>query len=369
MPDRMNIPQQMLEGIRRFAMQIGHWRVVLNITTHLAQAAVDQWRFDGAIFDGDKHWLEFIEPLGVPMINVGRLGSRSKALHVTIDDAQVGRLAAEHLLQRRYAHFGFAGHGDIDFSIEREEAFRKAASGEGRTLSVYHQPMEQFPQARERALEVWLSRLPKPVAVFACNDTLASRTLAACHAAGLNVPADVALLGVDNQQLVCELARPALSSILYPGVEIGMTAGKLLEKCMQGQRVPQRECRIPSAGVVARTSTDVFQYGDEEVGEAMRFIREHAHEPIDVVDVLAAVPVSRSVLERRFRRVLGSTPLREIQIAHVNLAKSLLKQTSLSTSAIAERCGCRYGSHLSQLFKKLTGMSPSDYRNSLDIAG
>jgi LacI family transcriptional regulator len=211
-------------------------------------------------------------------------------------------------------------------------------------------------------MEKWLALLPKPLGLFLSNDALVHQSLLACQNIGLAVPSDVAILGVDNLEIECDLVRPSLSSIIHPSQQIGQAAAKLIDQLMQGKKPHQRTYLIPSPGIASRTSTDVYQYGDQDVGDAMRFIREQAHQPITVQEILAKVPISRSRLERRFQEILGTTPLRQIQIAHIDRAKILLTHTDLPLSTIAERCGMRYSSQLSQLFKKITGMTPKTYR-------
>ena len=186
--------------------------------------------------------------------------------------------------------------------------------------------------------------------------------LDACRSAGLAVPSDVAVIGVDNDALLCDLASPPLTSVIPNAHRAGYEAAALLEKLMAGRKVPATAHLIPPLGVAARQSTDVLAVDDRDVARAVQFIREHACEGINVSDLLRTVPLSRRVLEQRFQKLLGRTPREEI--LHVRLARvrQLLGETDLPLYLIAERTGFEHVEYLSVVFKRETGQTPSEYR-------
>lgn len=211
-------------------------------------------------------------------------------------------------------------------------------------------------------LRRWLSALPKPVGLFAGNDLCGSQLSEACHEAGLRIPEDVALVGVDNDDLFCELTRPSLSSVAIPAERIGYEAASLLDRRLEGVKPPRKPLLFPPLGVVARQSSDLVASDEPEVTAALRFIRNHSHTPISVSDVLREIAVSRSGLERQFRQVLRRGVGDEIRRAHLERAKSLLAGTDLSVAVVAKQSGYSGIKHLCTVFRQATGLTPTAYR-------
>lgn len=221
-------------------------------------------------------------------------------------DAAIARLAAEHLLERGFRHFAFCGDARFNWSRWREGHFRARIEAAGHALHRHEPPAgARDPAAETVALRRWLLELPKPVGILAAYDIRGQRVLDACRGAGLAIPDEVAVLGVDNDELLCELASPPLSSVMPNTLRTGYEAAALLDRMMRGEAVRPVAHLIPPVGLVARQPTDVLALEDRAVAQAVRFIREHACEGINVGDVLQGVTLSRRVLEQRFRRLLG----------------------------------------------------------------
>jgi LacI family transcriptional regulator len=199
---------------------------------------------------------------------------------------------------------------------------------------------------------------------MACYDIRGQQVLDACRAAGWAVPGEVAVIGVDNDELLCDLASPPLSSVIPNAHRAGYEAAALLDRMMAGKRIAATARLIAPLGVAARQSTDVLAVDDREVARAVQFIREHASEGINVSDILQAVPLSRRVLEQRFQRLLGRTPRQEILQVRLNRVRQLLTETKLSLYQIAERTGFEHVEYLSVVFKRETGLTPSRYRSN-----
>jgi LacI family transcriptional regulator len=181
---------------------------------------------------------------------------------------------------------------------------------------------------------------------------------------GVAVPDEVAVLGVDNDEVLCDLADPPLSSIIPDTRRIGYEAASCLDRMMRGEPSPGPATVIPPLGVVTRRSTDVLAVEDRTLSRAARFIREHACEGIAVEDVLAAIPLSRSVFERRFLKVFGRTPKAEIVRMQLQRVMQLLAETDLPLKQIADRAGFEHAEYMSAAFKKRTGLTPGQYRRS-----
>jgi LacI family transcriptional regulator len=202
---------------------------------------------------------------------------------------------------------------------------------------------------------------------MACNDIRGQQVLTACRAIGVAVPDEVAVLGVDNDEVLCDLADPPLSSIIPDTHRIGYEAASRLERMMNGEPSREPTTVIPPLGVVTRRSTDVLAVDDRALSSAARFIREHACERITVTDVLAGIPLSRSVFERRFLKVFGRTPKAEILRTQLDRVMQLLAETDLPLKQVASRTGFEYPEYMSTAFKKRTGLTPGQYRRSAQV--
>ncbi len=282
---------------------------------------------------------------------------------VETDDAAIARLAAQHLLERGFKQFGYCGDVRFRWSQQRGETFRRLIREAGHPCHDFVEP--DRPTDEIAALARWLQGLPKPAGVFTCYDIRGQQVLDACRVAGLAVPEEVAVLGVDNDELLCELAFPPLTSVMLNARGAGYEAAALLARLMRGVRVPPVETRIAPLGICPRQSTDVLAVGDPHVAWALRFIREHACDPVDVGDVLRAVPLSRSILEKRFRQMLNRTVHDEIIAVRLIRARQLLSETDLSLAEIATRTGFEHPEYFSVVFKRETGTPPRDFRRNL----
>jgi LacI family transcriptional regulator len=284
------------------------------------------------------------------------------------DAGEVARLATEHLLERHFRHFAYVGLDERGWSHRREVTFRARVNEAGFPVHVYPQPSR--PQQRdwenERELIAdWLRRLPTPLGLFACNDDRGRQVLEACRLSNLRVPGDVAVLGVDNDEVFCDLADPPLSSVALNAEKGGYRAAELLDKMMQGGNCHQRHLVVEALGVVARRSTDVIAVEDDDVATALQYIRRKQGCGISVAQVADEVAVSRRSLERRFRETIGRTILDEIQLARLERAKRLLLETKYPVSKIAQLAGFGSTGYFVQFFHHRVGKTPRKFRVEL----
>jgi LacI family transcriptional regulator len=209
------------------------------------------------------------------------------------------------------------------------------------------------------------------VGVFTCNDVWGVQISEACRGARLNVPEDVAIVGVDNDDLLCELSRPSLSSVAVPSEEVGYRAAEMLDGLLRGKPPARRPVLLPPRGVVARQSSDVLAIEDPEVAAAVRFIRGARSggtpRPLATSDVMESVAVCRRTLERRFRQCLSRGIGDEIRRVRLDRAKRLLCDTDLPMSAVAEASGFADGKHLSVSFRRALDLTPSAYRRQFRV--
>ena len=359
----------------------GYGRSVLHGVMHFAQFAANDWEFamppmyrlsrkgrlDPRQLDGviamlhDERSAKPFRQARVPVVNTARTLSldrlRSARLHSVLpDDEGVGRMAYRYFRERGFTNFAFCGHPTGDWSLARQHAFARAAQAEGFTCDVAVHA-DEVPAK-------WVASLPRPVALLAANDRYSWWAVDACRIAGRRIPDDVAILGVDNDELTVAMARPALSSIELPGFRIGEEAAALLGALMGGANVPPVPRLLAPESVISRASTDVLAMDDEAVVQALRFIRANSAKPVTVDDVLDAVPLGRRSLERRFRKALGRSLLDEIRQVHIDRAKRLLRDTTLEMPRVARESGFASAVRFSTVFHQVVGMSPTAFRRA-----
>ena len=302
------------------------------------------------------------------MVNVSSELTGDLFKSVTCDNVAIGRMAAQFFLERGFRHFGFLGLPNYQASAERFDSFSQLLLEKG--FSVHVPPALAGANLRAyhdweaylKILVTWVSSLPRPVALFGFSDLRASDLLQACFRAGIQVPGEAAVLGVDNDPLICEISYPPLASI-DPGFQhIGFSAAELLDQIMQGREVSPEPIRQSPVGIHVRLSADLVAVSDPQVARAVRFIRDHIGSPFQVKDILSEAPMARRTLEQRFRRALGRSIHEEIQRARIEHAKTLLENSNLPLDEIALRSGFKYQAHLSTIFKKHTGQPPGTYR-------
>ncbi|MBM3847427.1 MAG: DNA-binding transcriptional regulator [Verrucomicrobia bacterium] len=330
------------------------------------------WHGDGVIARvEDLRLLRTITKLGVPAVDVRGRFQLDMPL-VETDDQEVTRLAVEHLTSRGFRQFAFCGFPGANYSNKRSRWFAELIRQAGFQVQTYVPPRrlctagsygyEHIGSIYERDIARWIEALPKPIGMMACNDVRGQQVLNACRSLGVPVPDDVAVIGVDNDQLVCDLAEPPLTSVIPNTERIGYTAAEVLERMMAGRPAPAETIYIPPLGVATRRSTDVLAIEDRPIAAAVRYIREHACEGIKVTDLVRAVPMSRRLLERRFTSAVGRTPKAEIVRTQLQRAKDLLAATDFKLAVIAEKTGFKHTEHLCVVFKREVGLTPGAYR-------
>jgi LacI family transcriptional regulator len=284
---------------------------------------------------------------------------------VSIDNGAVARLAAAHLRQKHLRHFAYCGDHRHLWSQLRGRAFARVLREGGFACAEFPPPSRGGDNWDQEigAIASWLLTLPKPVGLFACYDARAHQVIEACHRAKLAVPEEVAVLGVDDDEVICEMSDPPLSSVLPNARRTGYEAAEILSRLMSGrkrQRAVTRE--IEPVRVVERRSTDAVAVTDKHVAAALRYIRDHSHHGIRVKEVLGAVPVSRTLLERKFIHQLGESPHRLIKRQQIERVRQLLVESDLPIARIADMAGFESPSYLSAAFRRETGESPRIHR-------
>jgi LacI family transcriptional regulator len=366
-----------LLGIARYSRLHGPWS--FHITPGDYKQVVPkmkQWGGTGIIARiADDRTAQAVIAANVPTIAIGLTDEQmqsdnplAKFSEISSDPVEVARLAAEHLLERRFNCFAYVGSDDRGWSQRREKAFQQHLAAHGFEPYVYPIPKRAQDRVWEREQDLlarWIGKLPTPIGLFACDDDRGREVLEACKLAGVNVPEDVAVVGVDNDEVFCELADPPLSSIALNAETAGYRAAALLDLMMRGRVKKRQRIIVEALGVIRRRSTDILAVEDEDVASALQFIRRQQGRDVSVDRVAEEVALSRRSLEKRFRDTIGRTILEEIQLTRLERAKRLLRETTYPISKVSEIAGFGSTGYFIQFFQKHVGKTPRKYRVDL----
>ena len=369
----------LLRGIADYALERTDWRLELVEPERLVRPSYLA-QFDGLIVRVmDDRTAAALVQSGKPVVDTyGRI-DRNPLESIRLDDAILAKMAYDCFAEHHYRSFAYCGFDGLRFSEARGEAFREQVEGNGGVCSLFRAPErmrigdtffrdEKTDVPDARALRTWLKSLPKPTAVFCCNDLRAVQVLKVCADCGLNVPADLAVLGADNDVLLCTFANPSLSSIETDPFALGRTAAEMLDRQMQGK--PSR--RKASAGfapvlhcpkrVVERSSTDTYPFRIPWLVDAVRYIRRNVADGVTADDVVRMVGYSHPKVNQAFTQELGHSIKKEILHQRIRLACAMLRNTDLPSSAVAVRCGYRSPQYFSHCFIGEFGMTPELWR-------
>lgn len=294
-----------------------------------------------------------------------KIPSLDSCVSARSDFRETGRMGAEYLLNRGFRHFAYCGFKGMRWANERGKSFAERIAEAG--LVTYHydklpkQP-NKLSKSENSLLADWLKSLPKPIGLMACNDERAKQVVEVCQAEDIYVPDEIAVLGVDDDDLICGLVNPPLSSIALSAGKSGYEAAEILGKLMSGKRIGGYEIVIRPTHVVTRQSTEILAIEDREVAEAIRFIRLNAESLIQVDDVVNKVAISRTSLSERFLRRIGRSIHKEIKRVRIERIVKYLIESDLSILQIARKMGYDDVDHISRYFKKEKEITPQAYR-------
>ncbi|NNJ24277.1 xylose operon transcription regulator XylR [Alienimonas chondri] len=358
-----------LDGITQWQREHEAWSVYLPEQERGAPPPgwFAEWDGDGVIARVETDAIaQVLAGAGVPVVDVSAGRLLPGAPCVETDNPAIAEAAFEHLAERGFQSFGYCGDPRFRWSNERRDRFVELAAEAGFPCrafdtSVLGEADRSWTEERRR-LRDWVRDLPRPAGVFACYDIRAQQVLDVCRGLDIAVPEEIAVLGADNDRLLCDLTSPPLSSVICDARRIGYEAAAMLARKMAGEAVPPDAVFVGPVGVETRQSTDTLAIEDPDVAAAVRFIRERAATGINVKDVLRTVPLSRRVLEDRFQSLLGRTPHEEIARVRLARVKRLLLGTDLPIAEIAYRTGFGSAAYLSAAFRKSVGVSPRAFR-------
>lgn len=369
-----------LRGIAAFARTAGNWSIYHQEQLLAADTPtwLRRWSVDGVLARVDCEALgRRLTRKRLPAVDLMGRYALPSVPAVESDDRAVVRMAVEHLRDRGFRHLAFCGFAGAAYSQRRQRFFIEMLAAHAATGHVFEErpspgasamtttQIESAGLADDRHLTAWLRGLPKPIGIVACNDLRGLHVLNVCRQRGIAVPDDVAVIGVDNDEVLCELASPRLTSVEQDTEQIGYRASALLQRLMERQREIALPQPVAPLRIIARASTDVYALDDRVVAAAMRFIRQHASDGIDVADVVRHVRTSRTSLERRMHEHLGRTPLAEINRVRLERVKQLLAETDFTLPEVARLSGFAYSEYMIAFFRRHTNQTPGAYRRLL----
>jgi LacI family transcriptional regulator len=362
--------REILMGIGNYARVHGPWSI------YAAERGQDDpdpawlahWDGDGIITRSlNLNLCRRAKERGIPVVSLRHLLEKPYFPSLFPDQAAIAKRVAHHFFERGLSHFGYLPvKGRKGWELLRRKAFSQLVQERGSLAVrlVSTEPGINW-EKEEKALVTWVKKLPKPIGIMANHDVQGILLLDACRRADIRVPHEVAVVSVDNDSVLCQIAATPLSSLDQNVQNLGYEAAAMLDRMMQGKKVAVRNYFIEPGDVVTRQSSDVLMVDDPRLVRAIRFVRESKGRGINVTDVARAAGMSRRSLEKKFVEVLGHTPLHEIQEVRYRQVKQLLLETNYTLPQIADMAGLQYHEYLVRFFKKRSGMTPGEFRRKI----
>jgi LacI family transcriptional regulator len=364
--------REFLQGISRYADVRGPWLFHFGQADPFyrtddyelkenSAAWLPKWNPNGIITCNPSLTQKFTEA-GIPTIFVTDPANESIQLpRVILEHKEISEMAAKEFLTRGYTNIGYCGFDEYIWSQKRKASFVEYLSKSKSEVHCYSSKTKNWDQEK-KSLSKWLKQLPKPIGIFACNDDRGRDIIEVCKAENIEIPLEVAVLGVDNDYMVCNYCTPPLSSIKLDAGMAGYKAAELLDKMMMGHSVNEQTIVIHPLEIENRQSTDILSICDNDVNEAIKYIREHCYENIRVDDVANAIAVPKRKLMEKFRNIVGRTISDEIKRSCAEKISKMLIDTELSVQQIAVKFGYDGLNHIARFFKQQTGFTPTEYR-------
>lgn len=370
---------QFIKGFSRYANIYGPWQIYSLPPLYLTQSAIHlsrqtyiNWfaqikKIDiDAVVLRDMYSHDDFRKMGIPILVFREIVKKvPKAHSISTDSRKISSLASEYFLARGYKNFIFCGFSGIPWSEERNKYFIREIEKEG--LKAHSFNFSEYKKTiyfdkELNKLSKLIKSLPKPLAIFSCNDDCSQKVLEACRNVNLRIPEDAAILGVDNDELICNLANPTLSSIVLNFEKAGFETAEILDLALNRKLKKFRRLIVEPTEVVTRASTDIIAIESSDVKKAIKFIRTHGDENITVTDVVSATSVSRRVLEKLFAKELNKSIHSLIKQTRVFMICKMLTETNMTIKEVAHKLNFTNTNHISRYFKSEKSITLTDYR-------
>ncbi len=364
----------LLKGVSRYSQEFGPW-IFCRMPTYYRETMgwqgifkwAKEWKADGIIgqFYTNSN-LGALMDQGISIVAQDFKERQENVPNLTGDYLRAGKMGAEYFLRKGFEHFAFYGFKNIVWSRERAQGYEERLMREGYQVHYFEQ--KRVAKTRElwyykpSALSKWLKSLPKPIALMACDDNQGMHITEACRLANLRIPEEVAVLGVDNDEIICNLSDPPLSSIGLDTVKGGYEAARLLHKMIKSKNEIRYDVVVEPTQIVTRNSTDIYATNDDLVGLALKFIHNNIEKNLKVEDVLVQVPLSRRSLEKRFVKVTGLPVYEYIFNLRIEKFTEKLLDTDQTIFEIAMDLGLNDSKNIARQFRQIKGCTPTEYR-------
>ena len=363
-----------IKGISRYSALHGRWSFYYQPPRYLTKrrglnlSEFREWKPDGIICS--MNHAEDLEKLGVPMVGYDPGNYEGPIPCITSDDAMIGRLAAQHLIDQGHRHFAFSGYGELNWSETRKTSFCGRVVEEGYPAeAIATMPARKSLTnwaKEEKLVRDWLRQLPIPVGIFCANDDRAASITDVSRVLGFSIPNDISIIGADNDEIICEVTNPPLSSVRILSEQAGYDAAALLGRLIRGEEARASQRLVaPAAGVIARQSTNLLMIQNRSVKKALQYISDKVNEPISVAEVVQYAGLSHRALNDSFHAELGVSIGGYVTKARIDYISRLLIETDLQIQEIAHAVGYEDDRHFSRYFKRSTGQTPRAYRRQL----
>lgn len=365
--------KELLKGISRYSKEHGPWvfcRMPLFQRETKGMEGIFEWAKEwgadgiiGQIYNDPK--VTLFKEAGIPIIAQDFIERFKGIPNITGDHKEAGRLGAEYFLKKGFKNFAFYGFRNIVWSRERAEGFEERIKEAGYEVHFFEKDKLDSGNIwyyKPSPLSQWLKSLPKPIALMACDDNQGQHVTEACRHSEIIIPQEVAVLGVDNDEMVCELSDPPLSSIAQDAENGGYQAAKLLEHMIKNGADNFYDIVVKPTQIVTRQSSDIYATNDQHIATVLKYIHLNLEKPIQVNDVVKQVPLSRRTLEKRFQEITGYPIYKYIFNLRMEKLSTKLLETDMNVFEIAIDLGLTDSKNISRQFKQLKGCTPSEYR-------
>tara|TARA_B100001971_G_C18267290_1_gene594533 strand:+ start:12661 stop:13839 length:1179 start_codon:yes stop_codon:yes gene_type:complete len=363
--------RNLIEGVIDFVDQHTPWHLQVESSgTMESRLPPPGWDGDGIIARAsDPKIVQWLNDTKLPVINISAIQlPRSNFPCVTTDYKASAAIACQYYLNRGFQNFAYVGPLKHQVVNDYYTYFKAELAAHKQTCLSFDLPYNYEDRRnldiRTKKLQDWLIQLPKPIAIVSWGNDAGREIIDACNRKNILVPHDVAVLGTDTNKPLDKASHPSLSCIQTPSYQIGWTAAEMLDRLFQGLPLKEHRVLFPPTKISSQLSTDTLAIRDKQLIQALQFIRDYAYQAITMDDILAHVPMSRRLLEQKFRKQLGRSPMAEVTRLRISKARRLLADTDMTMQEIAEACGYSTYNYMSYLFKRETGVPPTEYRQS-----
>ncbi|HEV7350944.1 DNA-binding transcriptional regulator [Telluribacter sp.] len=366
--------KELLKGISKYSSEYGPWIFCRMPLFHRETLGIDgilhwalEWEADGIIGQlyNDKDIQNFVQA-GIPVIAQDFKERFTDIPNITGAYHETGVMAADYFLKKGFTNFAYYGFSDIVWSRERSEGFESRIQRAGYQVHYFENRMDRSSELwyyKPSSLGQWLKSLPKPVALMACDDNQGQHITEACRLSGIRIPEEVAVLGVDNDVMLCELSDPPLSSIGLDAEKGGYDAARLLDYMIRNGISEYQDIVVKPTQVITRQSTDIYATHDHHIASSLKYIHQNIEKNLNVDDVVKQVPLSRRSLEKRFQDITGYPIYKYIFNLRIEKFTQKLLDTDQTVFEIALDMGLNDSKNIARQFRQVKGCNPIEYRN------